>query len=62
MGAFSTLNVSRKAALAKLAELTFGYLDNPQLEELLNRQFHGQLRNFNVRSNEGADDEEFEYL
>lgn len=62
MGAFSTLRVSRKAALAKLAEHVFGGFSNADLEQALDHRFKDSLRNFQVYTDEGADDEELEFL
>ncbi len=61
MGAFSTLTVSRKAALLKMAEKAFGGFSNADLGRALDHRFTDQLRNFYVSDN-GADDEELERL
>jgi hypothetical protein len=61
MSAYSTLYVSRKAAMAKLAEHIFDGFDNGQLAEALNHRFDDHLRNFVVWQ-DGQDDEELERL
>jgi hypothetical protein len=61
MGAYSTLYVSRKAALAKMAEFVLGGMSDDDLAKALNYRFDEQLRNFHVGF-EGQDDEELERL
>ena len=61
MGAFSTLSVSRKAALAKVAERLLGHLSDEELEEMLDQRFRDRLRNFRI-GHDDRDDEELERL
>jgi hypothetical protein len=61
MGAYSTLYVSRKAALAKLAEFVLGGMSDSDLEAALNYRFDESLRNFRV-GHSADDDAELEAL
>jgi hypothetical protein len=61
MSAFATLNVSRKAAMAKLAEGVFGHMTDDDLQRVLDYRFEGALRNFRVGYSD-CDDEELERL
>ena len=65
MGAFSTLYVSRKAALAKLAEIMLGGMSDDDLAKALDYRFKDQLRTFRVGYDGGMggrDDEELDSL
>jgi hypothetical protein len=62
MGAETTLWVSRKAALAKLAEYVFGELDNEALEQAINSRLRDSLYNVRVHYDEAHDDAEFERI
>jgi len=58
MSAYTTLRVSRRAALAKLAELRARGPTNDQLEdELEERLTERTLYNFSVVDDDGQDDE-----
>jgi hypothetical protein len=57
MSAYSTLYVSRKAAMAKLAEHVFGGFSEADLETALNMRFDEQLRNFRVGLSDDDDEE-----
>jgi hypothetical protein len=61
MGAFSTLYVSRKAALAKMAEFVLGGMSDDDLKKALDYRFKDSLRNFRV-GYDGRDDEELDTL
>jgi hypothetical protein len=65
MGAYSTLYVSRKAALLALAEIMFGGMSDEDLAKALDYRFEDGLRNFRVGydcGQGGRDDEELERL
>jgi hypothetical protein len=61
MGAYSTLWVSREAALRKLGELHFGGMSDDMIEKMLDAAYNGSLRNFQI-SNAPRDDEELAAL
>ena len=61
MSAFSTLSVSRKAALAKMAEFVLGGMSDEDLQKALDYRFEDRLRNFRVGYDD-SDDGELESL